>query len=60
MINKNTNILKSLAGSKWGTSTQSLLRYVDGCLWLIAEYGLQALSQSRSDPFDNAAINKID
>ena len=59
-INKKTNILKSLAGSKWGTSTQSLLRYVNGCLRPIAEYGLQALSKSRSDPFDNAAINKID
>ena len=39
-INKNNNILKSRAGSKWGTSTQSLLRYVNGCLWLIAEYDL--------------------
>ena len=59
-INKKTNILKSLAGSKWVTSTQSLLRYVNGCLRPIAEYGLQALSKSRSDPFDNAAIDKID
>ena len=59
-INKKTNILKSLAGSKWGTSTQSLLRYVNGCLRPIAEYGLQALSKSRSDPFDNTAIDKID
>ena len=59
-INKKTNILKSLAGSEWGTSTQSLLRYVNGCLRPIAEYGLQALTRSRTDPFENQAIEKID
>ena len=59
-INKKNNILKSLAGSEWGTSTQSLLRYVNGCLRPIAEYGLQALTRSRTDPFENQAIEKID
>ena len=59
-INKKTNFLKSLAGSKWGISTQSLLRYANGCLRPIAEYGLQALSKFISDPFDNVTINKID
>ena len=52
-INKKNNILKSLAGSEWGTSTQSLLRYVNGCLRPIAEYGLQALTRSRTNPFEN-------
>ena len=52
--------MKSLAGSEWGTSTQSLLRYVNGCLRPIAEYGLQALTRSRTDPFENQAIKKID
>ena len=59
-INKKTNTLKSLAGIKWGTSTQPLLRCVNGCLRPTVEYGLQALSKSRTDPFENAAINKID
>ena len=49
-INKKTNILKSLAGSEWGTSTQSLLRYVNGCLRPIAEYGLQALTNVDLEP----------
>ena len=57
---KKNNILKSLAGSEWGTSTQSLLRYVNGCLRPIAEYGLQALTRSRTDPFENQAIKEID
>ena len=59
-ISKKINILKSLAGIDWGTSTQSLLRYVNSCLRPIAEYGFQALSKSRSEPFENAAIKKID
>ena len=32
----------------------------NGCLRPIAEYGLQALTRSRTDPFENQAIRKID
>ena len=59
-ISKKINILKSLAGIEWGTSTQSLLRYVNSCLHPIAEYGFPALSKSRSELFENAAIEKIE
>ena len=59
-ISKKINILKSIAGIEWGISTQSLLRYVNSCLHPIAEYGFPALSKSRFEPFENAAIKKID
>ena len=44
-ISKKINILKSLAGIEWGTSTQSLLRYVNSCLRPIAPIRLPGTLQ---------------